>query len=98
MKCVRLVHILGFIILALAKLDGSSAVSVEDHERKRLGMRIERLIEKNSPQNAGNGEIDDSSRALFRQAYVAAKEAGFQMRADNIAATHPFVREEPCET
>ena len=53
---------------------------------------------KDSPRCAVNGENDDPSRALFKEASVAAKEAGFQMLADNIATTHPFVREEPCET
>ena len=38
--------------------------------------------------NAGNCEIDDPSRALFKQALVAAKEAGFQMLGDSIATTH----------
>ena len=52
---------------------------------------------RDSPQNAGDGENDDLSRALFRQAYVAAKEARFQMLADNVATTHPFVQEELCE-
>ena len=57
-----------------------------------------RTDRKDPSQNAGNGEIDDPSRALFKRAYVAAKETGLQMLADNIAATHPFVREEPSET
>ena len=75
MKCVRLVHILGCIILAWMP----TARPTEETHRGTPAM-----MKSRTPATLCSG-------------YVAAKEAGLQMLADNIATTHPFVREEPCQ-
>ena len=64
--------------------------------RKLIGMPTARPTEK--IHRGALSMVKTMTHPVLCSRRPPAKEAGFQMLADNIATTHPFVREEPCET